>query len=148
MKQILIIIIMWFITFTTAQAQSGLNVSPLFEGKIIPTQRMVETRVKGKMLSKYQLTFFRSVRFKANNKQEINRVRDLIELDTKENPGFAYGENYSSKKSNSKETFMLQLPKQDNHNRFLCYKRNNDEVTVIYMEGTLNSLETLRELIK
>ena len=132
----------------SANAQSGLNIEPLFAGKIIPQQRMVETRVKGKMLSKYQLTFFRSVRFKANNKQEINRVHDLIELDIKKNPGFAYGENYSSKKSNSKETFMLQLPKQDNHNRFLCYKRNNEEITVIYMEGTLNSLSTLRELIK
>ena len=132
----------------TTNAQSGLNIEPLFAGKIIPQQRMVETRVKGKMLSKYQLTFFRSVRFKANNKQEINRVHDLIELDIKKNPGFAYGENYSSKKSNSKETFMLQLPKQGNHNRFLCYKRNNEEITVIYMEGTLNSLDTLRELIK
>ena len=88
------------------------------------------------------------MRFKANNKEEINRVRDLIELDTKENPGFAYGENYSRKKSHSKETYMLQLPKEGNNNRFLCYKRNDEEVTVIYMEGTLNSLDTLRELIK
>ena len=132
----------------SANAQSGLNIEPLFAGKIIPQQRMVETRVKGKMLSKYQLTFFRSVRFKANNKQEINRVHDLIELDIKKNPGFAYGENYSSKKSHSKETFMLQLPKQGSQNRFLCYKRNKEEITVIYMEGTLNSLSTLRELIK
>ena len=132
----------------TTNAQSGLNIEPLFAGKIIPQQRMVETRVKGKMLSKYQLTLFRSVRFQANNKQEINRVHDLIELDIKKNPGFAYGENYSSKKSHSKETFMLQLPKQGNQNRFLCYKRNGEEVTVIYMEGTLNSLDTLRELIK
>ena len=132
----------------TTNAQSGLNIEPLFAGKIIPQQRMVETRVKGKMLSKYQLTFFRSVRFKANNKQEINRVHDLIELDIKKNPGFAYGENYSSKKSHSKETYMLQLPKQGSQNRFLCYKRNKEEITVIYMEGTLNSLSTLRELIK
>lgn len=132
----------------TAQAQSGLSVSPLFEGKIIPTQRMVETRVKGKMLTKYQLTLFRSVRFKANNKQEINRVHDMIEQDKKKNPGITYTENYSSEKSRSKETLMLQLPKQGNQNRFLCYKRNNEEVTVIYMEGTLNSLDTLRELIK
>ena len=132
----------------TANAQSGLNIEPLFAGKIIPQQRMVETRVKGKMLSKYQLTLFRSVRFQANNKQEINRVHDMIELDIKNNPGFAYGENYSSKKSNSKETFMLQLPKQGSQNRFLCYKRNKEDITVIYMEGTLNSLSTLRELIK
>lgn len=148
MKRVLMIFMTCFWMLLTANAQSGLNIEPLFAGKIIPQQRMVETRVKGKMLSKYQLTFFRSVRFKANNKQEINRVRDLIELDTKENPGFAYGENYSSKKSHSKETYMLQLPKQGNQNRFLCYKRNNEEITVIYMEGTLNSLSTLRELIK
>ena len=148
MKRVLLIIVAWLSIVVTAGAQSGLNIEPLFAGKIIPQQRMVETRVKGKMLTKYQLTYFRSVRFKANNKQEINRVHDLIELDIKKNPGFAYGENYSSKKSHSKETFMLQLPKQGNQNRFLCYKRNNEEVTVIYMEGTLNSLETLRELIK
>ena len=148
MKRVLMIFMACFWMLLSANAQSGLNIEPLFAGKIIPQQRMVETRVKGKMLSKYQLTFFRSVRFKANNKQEINRVHDLIELDIKKNPGFAYGENYSSKKSNSKETFMLQLPKQDNHNRFLCYKRNKEEITVIYMEGTLNSLSTLRELIK
>ena len=144
----LIIIITWLLTIATAQAQSGLSVSPLFEGKIIPTQRMVETRVKGKMLTKYQLTLFRSVRFKANNKQEINRVHEMIEQDKKKNPGITYTENYSSEKSRSKETLMLQLPKQGNLNRFLCYKRNNEEVTVIYMEGTLNSLDTLRELIK
>ena len=148
MKRVLLIIVAWLSIVVTAGAQSGLNIEPLFAGKIIPQQRMVETRVKGKMLSKYQLTFFRSVRFKANNKQEINRVRNLIELDTKENPGFAYGENYSSKKSHSKETFMLQLPKQGSQNRFLCYKRNKEEITVIYMEGTLNSLSTLRVLIK
>ena len=148
MKRVLMIFMACFWMLLTANAQSGLNIEPLFAGKIIPQQRMVETRVKGKMLSKYQLTFFRSVRFKANNKQEINRVRDLIELDTKENPGFAYGENYSSKKSHSKETYMLQLPKQGSQNRFLCYKRNKEEITVIYMEGTLNSLSTLRELIK
>ncbi|WP_073207764.1 DUF6108 family protein [Xylanibacter ruminicola] len=148
MKKMLIIIITWLLTIATTQAQSGLSVSPLFEGKIIPTQRMVETRVKGKMLTKYQLTLFRSVRFKANNKQEINRVHDMIEQDKKKNPGITYTENYSSEKSRSKETLMLQLPKQGNQNRFLCYKRNNEDVTVIYMEGTLNSLDTLRELIK
>ena len=148
MKRVLMIFMACFWMLLSANAQSGLNIEPLFAGKIIPQQRMVETRVKGKMLSKYQLTFFRSVRFKANNKQEINRVHDMIELDIKKNPGFAYGENYSSKKSHSKETYMLQLPKQGSQNRFLCYKRNKEEITVIYMEGTLNSLSTLRELIK
>lgn len=147
MKRIVIFSLFTF-HFFTSFAQSGLNIEPLFEGKVIPQQRMVETRVKGKMLSKYQLTFFRSIRFEADNKSEITRVRDLIELDKKKYPGFAYAENYSSEKSRSKETLMLQLPKQGNQNRFLCYKRNGEEITVVYMEGTLSSIETLRELIK
>ena len=148
MKRVLIMMIALFSMLITVEAQSGLNIEPLFAGKIIPQQRIVETRVKGKMLSKYQLSLFRSVRFQANNKQEITRVHDLMELDKKKYPNNTYSENYSSTKSRSKETLMLQLPKEGNHNRFLCYKRNNEEVTVIYMEGTLNSLDTLRELIK
>ena len=148
MRQILVIIITWLTMTASAYGQSGLNVAPLFEGKIIPQQRMVETRVRGKMLSKYQLNFFRSVRFKADDKQEINRVHNLIEQDKKAYLDKVYSENYSSNKSRSKETLMLQLPKQGSQNRYLCYKRNNEEITVIYMEGTLNSLDTLRELIK
>jgi len=148
MKRVLMIITACFSMLMSVEAQSGLHIAPLFEGKIIPQQRMVETRVKGKMLSKYQLTLFRSVRFNANTKQEIAHIHDLIELDKKQNQVHPYSENYSSKKSRSKETLMLQLPKTDKHNRFLCYKRNNDEITVIYMEGTLSSLDTLRELIK
>ena len=148
MKRVLIMMIALFSMLITVEAQSGLNIEPLFAGKIIPQQRIVETRVKGKMLSKYQLSLFRSVRFQANNKQEITRVHDLMEVDKKKYPNNTYSENYSSTKSRSKETLMLQLPKEGNHNRFLCYKRNNEEVTVIYMEGTLNSLDTLRELIK
>lgn len=148
MKRVLMIITACFSMLMSVVAQSGLHIAPLFEGKIIPQQRMVETRVKGKMLSKYQLTLFRSVRFNANTKQEIAHIHDLIELDKKQNQVHPYSENYSSKKSRSKETLILQLPKTDKHNRFLCYKRNNDEITVIYMEGTLSSLDTLRELIK
>ena len=148
MKRVLMIITACFSMLISVEAQSGLHIAPLFEGKIIPQQRMVETRVKGKMLSKYQLTLFRSVRFNANTKQEIARVHDLIELDKKKYPSNIYSDNYSSTKSRSKETLMLQLSKEGNYNRFLCYKRNNEEVTVIYMEGTLNSLDTLRELIK
>lgn len=148
MKRVLMMIIAWFVMLLGAEAQSGLHIAPLFEGKVIPQHRVVETRVKGKMLSKYQLSLFRSVRFHADNKQEIARVHELIEQDKKSHHGHTYSENYSSKKSHSKETLMLQLSKADSHNRFLCYKRDNEEITVIYMEGALQSLDTLRELIK
>lgn len=142
-----LIIMIWLLA-TTANAQTGLNIAHLFDGKVIPQERMVETRVKGKMLSKYQLTFFRSARFEAKERGEINRVHDLIELDLKQHASFTYADNYSSKKSNSKETLMFQLPKTGQLNRFLCYKRKGDEITVVYMEGSLNSVYTLKDIIK
>ena len=127
-----VIIMMYLLAAVMAKAQSGLNITPLFEGKIIPQERMVETRVKGKMLSKYQLS----------------RVHALVGLDQKTHPGHAYAENYSNQKSHSKETLMIQLPKVGRQNRFLCYKRKGDEITVVYMEGTLNSVYALKEIIK
>ncbi len=143
-----VIIMMYLLAAVMAKAQSGLNITPLFEGKIIPQERMVETRVKGKMLSKYQLSLFRSIRFEAKDKEEISRVHALVGLDQKTHPGHAYAENYSNQKSHSKETLMIQLPKVGQQNRFLCYKRKGDEITVVYMEGTLNSVYALKEIIK
>ena len=51
MERRLMIMMMWLLAITMAKAQSGLNIAPLFEGKIIPQERMVETRVKGKINS-------------------------------------------------------------------------------------------------
>lgn len=148
MKRHLMIIIVWFSVMAMAKAQSGLNIASLFEGKIIPQQRMVETRVRGKMLSKYQLTFFRSIRFEAKDKTEISRVHDLIDKDQKANPNFAYAENYYSQKSHTKESLMLQLSKDGTQNRFLCYKRKDNDVTVVYIEGTINSVYALKDILK
>lgn len=142
------IAMMWLLALVAVQAQGGLNIAPLFEGKIVPQEQMVETRVKGKMLSKYQLSFFRSVRFETSDRQVIDRIRGLIEQDVKANPGFAYAENYPSRKSRSTETFMLQLHKQKGQNRFLCYKRKDNDVTVVYMEGTISSVYALKDILK
>lgn len=148
MERRLMMMMMWFLAITMAKAQSGLNIAPLFEGKIIPQERMVETRVKGKMLSKYQLTFFRSIRFEAKDKTEISRIHDMIDKDQKANPNFAYAENYFSQKSHAKETLMLQLSKSGTQNRFLCYKRKDNDVTVVYIEGTVNSVYALKDILK
>ena len=145
-----VMILLLFFTFHsslfTASAQNGLNASQVFEGKIVPQEQMVETRVKGKMLSKYQLTFFRSVRFEAD-KAQIDRIHQLIEQDRIAS-GAEAGENWSSQKSHSKETLMMKLPKVSGQNRYLSYKRKDKEVTVVYMEGPLNSLETLKNILK
>lgn len=143
---ILLMLFTIYYTLFTASAQSGLNVNQLFEGKIIPQEQMVETRVKGKMLSKYQLTFFRSVRFEAD-KSQIQRIHQLVEQDLKA-AGVHSSENWSSQKSHSKETLMMQLPQKNGQNRYLSYKRKDGEVTVVYMEGPLSSLDKLKEILK
>ena len=49
-------------------AQTGLHINELFEGRIIPQERMMETRVRGKSIAKYQLTYYRSLRLNVTNK--------------------------------------------------------------------------------
>ena len=41
MKRQLMIIIVWLSVFAMAKAQGGLNIAPLFEGKVIPQERKV-----------------------------------------------------------------------------------------------------------
>lgn len=128
-------------------AQQGLSIAQLFDGKIVPQERMVDTRVRGKMLSRYKLTYFRSVRFEATDK-ELKQVRELIVRDRQTLAASQSDENWSDQKTRQRETLLMQLPSEKDHNRYLCYKRQQREVTVVYMEGRLESLETLRSIIK
>ena len=43
---------------------------------------------------------------------------------------------------------MYELAPHGSMNRYLCYKVVNDLMTVIYMEGTVTSLDELREIFK
>ena len=141
-------------SFSGVAAQTGLKINDLFEGRIIPQEKMVETRVRGKTLAKYQLTYYRSVRFTATE-GEAERLLKTVETDGKGH--FANGSDKSQKTVFGKEhsiTFKTQVRKQGDKNCFLCYQahwRGNTterEVTVIYMEGTVRSLEQLEELLK
>ena len=67
---------------TLAGAQTGLKINDLFEGRIIPQERMIETRVRGKTLAKYQLSYYRSVRFTVGE-SEADRVLKMVEDDSK-----------------------------------------------------------------
>ena len=131
-------------------AQQGLHVNELFEGRIIPQERMVETRVRGKTLAKYHLSYYRSLRFTASE-EEAERVRLLVEEDGKGLSGSWL--SLSEGRSNSK-TYKVQVRKTDDKNCFLCcqtqWKGNQTErhVTVIYMEGSIDSLQQLEEVLK
>ena len=131
--------------FLTASAQTGLKINDLFQGRIIPQDRLIETRVRGKTLEKYQLNYYRSLRFTATE-TESKRLRELVDND-------ARGRFVNISETNHSYTHKMQVPPQNGKNRFLCYreewaKRGDHEVTVIYMEGTVGSLEELEELLK
>ena len=53
-----------------ALAQKGLHIESLFAGKVVPQERMVETRVRGRSLSKYGLTYFHSLRFSMKDRRK------------------------------------------------------------------------------
>ena len=59
----------------------------------------------------------------------------------------------STMSTNTTETLMVRLDPQGKQNRYLCAKANKKgskgyEMVVIYMEGTLSSLEKMKEILK
>ena len=148
---ILAFIIYLLFSATAAHAQTGLKMNELFEGRIIPQERMVETRVRGKTLQKYQLTYYRSLRMNISS-EENKLLGQLLDQDMKNCIDMrSYRENPHSWKT---YTCKMQLPSSDGKNRFLCLqeqwnsRHEQCEVTVIYMEGAVGSLGELEELLK
>ncbi|MCR5680051.1 MAG: DUF6108 family protein [Prevotella sp.] len=141
-----LLLLTFLMTSLMSQAQTGLKVNELFLGHIIPQEQMIETRVRGKTLSKYQLTYYRSLRFTATEEEAL-RLRRLVDDDSR-------GQFASVYETRGSYTQKVQVSRQGDKNRFLCYqeqwKRKEDrrQVTVIYMEGTVTSLKQLEELLK
>ena len=151
MKRLLVIVM----TMVCCQtfAQSGMHISALFEGKIVPMRQMVETRIRGKAISRYKLSYFHSVRFKADEAL-VKKVDHLAAADfvadsekRKDREPSSIGRGQHGK-GISTFTQMYELAPHGSTNRYLCYKVVNDLMTVIYMEGTVTSLDELREIFK
>ena len=151
MKRLLVILM----TMVCCQtfAQSGMHISALFEGKIVPMSLMVETRIRGKAISKYKLSYFHSVRFKADEAM-VRKVDHLIVNDFVNDSEKLKDRKPDSrgflKAANGKKSFtqMYELAPHGSTNRYLCYKVIDDVMTVIYMEGTVTSLDELREIFR
>ena len=133
-----------------AQAQQGLNVGALFDGKVVTKAQMrdaevVEVKVKGRALSKYNLDFYRSYGFQATPEQKA-KVDEMVERDR---------QNAVSSETTRKDggtTVILTMTPDGPVNRFLCYiaKHNGKRTTlnVVYMEGRVRNTGELRRLIK
>ncbi|SFW28017.1 hypothetical protein SAMN02910409_1301 [Prevotellaceae bacterium HUN156] len=126
-----------------AMAQKELHIGPLFEGKIVPHDQMVETRVRGRSLSKYGLTYFHSLRFEPSGKEE-KTLKKLLKEDMAERASQEY-KCYIDDEKDLYQVFM-QLPAVNGKNRMLCYKQHYDRVLVIYMEGPGASFNTLEKM--
>ena len=128
------------------RAQTGLGINSLFQGKIVPQERMVETRVRGRSISAYGLSFYRSVRAEVS-RQELLRIEGLYKIDAKEAM-----EQETKKKSDSWCNSLIALPAKGGKGRFLSfqYKRKGSQysLTVVYLEGSATTIVDLRSRIK
>ena len=148
MKRLGIILVILHVALF-AQAQQGLPIDKLFQGLVIPQERMMETKVRGKMIAKYQLSYFHSLRFNATPR-EMKLIMTLVDMG---NPQKENLQERSMMSTNTSETRMVRLDPQGKQNRYLCAKENKKgskgyEMVVIYMEGTLSSLEKMKEFLK
>lgn len=133
----------------STHAQSAtLQVTRIFDGKVVPTSRMVLTRVRGKALSKYQLSFYRSARFQATE-AEAREVNALVMLDKR----LSDKARLSSKtvRKTHEQSIVFGLPAENQLNRYICLHTKTEGratiVTVIYMEGTVKDVLELNKLI-
>ena len=130
-----------------ALAQKGLHANAAFTGQIVPQDQTVEVKVRGRALSAYRLTFYHSVRFKANAQQK-STMDNLVEKD-KAQKAQAIGTELRRKGHTS--SLILCLPPQGRTHRYLCYLTNGSRghwaITVVYMEGSVSSIDELRKLI-
>ncbi len=148
MKRTFIIFLLLLLAVPAAIAQSAsLKVSRILDGKVVPTERMVTTKVKGRALSKYNLSFYRSARFVANRK-ERNQCIEAVEQDMHADRNTSSVQRRSEKHT----TIAFKLKPQGTVNRYVtlvCTKEgdNRYSITVIYMEGSVKSLDELNKLI-
>lgn len=143
----------FFVTLSPCYAQTGMHISALFEGKIVPTEQMIETRIRGKAVSQYKLSYFHSVRFKADDAL-VKRVDHLTAADfvadTEKIKDRELDSSGTARLLSKEKTFtqMYELAPHGNTNRYLCYKVSGELMTVIYLEGTVASLDELKRIFK
>ena len=125
-------------------AQSGMHSNVVFNGGVVPKNKMVEVKVRGRAMSKYGLTFYHSVRFRANQ----NTTKRILQLVTQDAQNAASTEH---RDKGSEHSFILSMPNHGGTHRYLCFLyggKKNVDVTLVYMEGRVASIDELRKLIK
>ena len=142
----LLVTLLFMLTAAPLAAQQGLAVNELFSGNIIPRERMVETRVRGRMLTDYKMSLFRSVKCKVS-KEELEKINAAVQRDV---TSYKTTESMDDQRNGRSSTLMVQLAKKGNTYCYICRKAEAEGkqwvVTVIYIESTVKSLSELRKM--
>lgn len=156
MKHILFTLIAMLFPLAT-KAQKGLHVADIFDGDIVSKTYMVENIIRGEQLSRYKLSYFRSIKFKATA-EERRRIEALVNEDIRqsasleqERQGIPAQKDGTVPITYAMMTFPLSQEGDAKQRRFLCYQcspvRQEFAVTLVYMQGQA-TLDELRKIFK
>lgn len=145
MTRILLLLTVLLSLATEACAQQGLNVDHVYEGNVVKKSCMVENIIKGKQLACYKLHFFRSIKFKATEKQRAE-IERCVDADMR------YAQDLEMERGTRLNYAMMTLkpmgekaPKEGEL-WYLCYQcvpvKGVYAITLVFMQGhaTLNEM--------
>ena len=146
MKKIILSLVLTLTAALPLTAQKGLHIEELFGGKYQHHKDATEVLLKGRQISQYGLTLFRSLTVSGTGK-DGQYIEQLVRNDTRlaadKETGLKAGRLYYG---------FYRLPPLSKKpiNRYLFYRNNplgkggKPTLTLIYMEGTA-SIEDLRK---
>ena len=145
MRKLLLVVALCLGALLPAHAQKGLQIDNLFSGKLVDMSMVSESIVSGKKLVPYNLDYFRSVRFMADEKQ-VSKVTKWIREDAQ------MAEEQDMESENGRLVYaLLKFPRRMEKNRYVGYQikriSGKDYVTVVYMEGAA-IVEDLKVIFK
>ena len=145
MEKKLILFTLLLLLPLAAMSQDRLRSSAVFDGKVVPKDRMVETIVKGDYLKDYGLSMFRSVRMDVDDK-DLGSISALILEDASD------AASKETEIDHNRLSYALIVFEPDSGSRyFLCFQskpsaeEGTTSVIVVYMEGD-TTLTNLRKM--
>ena len=143
MKKILLCILALLLSSGAAFAQRGLSCNAIFRGRVISSDRMIRTEVRGSSMTTYKLDFYRSVQFQVDEKEALE-VAALVKADADA------AVSAETEVIGKLLTYALIQPAQRGKTpRYLCYQARPGGpawvITILYLEGTA-TLEDLRSM--
>lgn len=143
MKKLLLFLLALLLTSGAAFAQRGLNSNAIFRGRVISSERMVRTEVRGSSMTTYKLDFYRSVRFQVDKKTALE-VAALVKADA------AAAISAETEMTGDLLTYALVQPAgRGKTHRYLCYQARPEGpawvITILYLEGSA-TLADLRSM--